>query len=235
MKLCDYGCGQEAIHQFKNGKWCCSSSHKHCLGVRKKIGLGNKNKIIKKETREKLSESLKGRIPWNKGITHSKKTREKLSKSLKGKVGTMKGKKMSRDTKEKMSKAKKGIIPWNKGLKNCHSRETVKKIRLNYLQRISERYNNGYQLTPNYNPEACKLIDQYGKENGYNFQHAENGGEILISGLGYWVDGYDKDKNTVIEIDEQHHFKNGKLSNKDILRQKEIENFLRCKFIRIKI
>jgi len=24
MKLCDYGCGQEAKYQFKNGKWCCS-------------------------------------------------------------------------------------------------------------------------------------------------------------------------------------------------------------------
>jgi len=21
--ICDYGCSEEAIHQFKNGKWCC--------------------------------------------------------------------------------------------------------------------------------------------------------------------------------------------------------------------
>jgi len=30
MKLCDYGCGQEATHQFKSGKWCCSKHFMLC-------------------------------------------------------------------------------------------------------------------------------------------------------------------------------------------------------------
>jgi 5-methylcytosine-specific restriction endonuclease McrA len=30
IQLCDYGCGQEAQHQFKNGKWCCSKSFNAC-------------------------------------------------------------------------------------------------------------------------------------------------------------------------------------------------------------
>ena len=30
MILCDYGCGQEAIYQFKNGKWCCSKNYQSC-------------------------------------------------------------------------------------------------------------------------------------------------------------------------------------------------------------
>jgi len=89
-------------------------------------------------------------------------------------------------------------------------------------------------ITPNYNPLACKLIDKYGKEHNYNFQHAENGGEFHI--MVYWVDGYDKERNTVIEIDELFHFdKNGNLKEKDIQRQKEITDFLGCKFIRLKI
>jgi len=24
VRICEYGCGQEATHQFKNGRWCCS-------------------------------------------------------------------------------------------------------------------------------------------------------------------------------------------------------------------
>ena len=30
MKVCDYGCGQEAKYQLKSGKWCCSESYKKC-------------------------------------------------------------------------------------------------------------------------------------------------------------------------------------------------------------
>lgn len=67
------------------------------------------------------------------------------------------------------------------------------------------------------------------------FQHAENGGEYHIKKLGYWVDGYDKEKNIVIEIDEKHHFNSdGTYKKRDIVRQKEIKDFLNCKFIRIK-
>lgn len=89
---------------------------------------------------------------------------------------------------------------------------------------------------PYYNPEACKLIEKFGKENGYNFIHAENGGEFFIEGLGYFVDGYDKEKNTVIEVDEKHHFdKEGKLKKKDAQRQEEITEYLNCNFIRVTI
>ena len=63
-----------------------------------------------------------------------------------------------------------------------------------------------------------------------------NGGEFYIKELGYWVDGYDKDKNVVIEIDEKRHFDiNGNLHKKDIKRQDEIMDLLKCKFIRLKL
>ena len=74
----------------------------------------------------------------------------------------------------------------------------------------------------------------YKKQYGYNFQHALNGGEFHVKGIGYLVDGYDKNKNIVLEIDEPHHFDiYGNLKLRDIERQREIENFLHCKFIRI--
>ena len=30
MKLCDYGCGEEAHYQFKNGKGCCKEKWEFC-------------------------------------------------------------------------------------------------------------------------------------------------------------------------------------------------------------
>lgn len=35
-KLCDYGCGQLAKYERKNGKWCCSKDYRSCQGVIKK-------------------------------------------------------------------------------------------------------------------------------------------------------------------------------------------------------
>jgi len=53
--------------------------------------------------------------------------------------------------------------------------------------------------------------------------------------IGYIVDGYCKSNNTVYEVDEPYHFNSlGELRAKDIKRQKEIEQKLNCKFIRIK-
>lgn len=112
---------------------------------------------------------------------------------------------------------------------------TIKKMRISAIKRIEKHKLNKEQLIPGFNPDACKIIEDYGKENSYNFQHAMNGGEYHIKELGYWVDGYDKDKNVVIEIDEKRHFnKNGKLKQKDIKRMDEIKQFLNCKFIRLK-
>jgi len=34
MFICEYGCGQEAKHQLKNGKWCCSKSQNSCPAKR---------------------------------------------------------------------------------------------------------------------------------------------------------------------------------------------------------
>ena len=80
-----------------------------------------------------------------------------------------------------------------------------------------------------YNSDACKIIDEYGKKNGYNFQHAENGGEIEV--CGYWVDGYDKEKNVVIEYYEKKHLKQKEY---DKIRKQKIINHLGCTFIELK-
>jgi len=106
--------------------------------------------------------------------------------------------------------------------------------RTKFIDRFNNNLSNGYQIVPNYNKKACEIFNNIMKENGTFIQHAMNGGELYIKELGYWVDGYDKENNIVYEYDENHHFKKGKLKNRDIKRQLEIEKYLNCKFIRIK-
>ena len=83
----------------------------------------------------------------------------------------------------------------------------------------------------NYNPNSIPILEQKAKELGiWDLQHAENGGEykIKINNKFYFVDGYSKEKNTVIEYYETYHKYNTK---NDLKRQYEIEQFLNCKFI----
>ena len=109
------------------------------------------------------------------------------------------------------------------------SKKTKRKLRLSAIKRISKQVFNGGQLQPSFNKGACEFIEEYGKQHGYNFQHAMNGGEFHIKELGYWVDGYDKKKNVVIEYDEMGH---SYQKEKDIHRMNEIKQHLDCKFIR---
>jgi hypothetical protein len=126
MKLCIYGCGQEATYQFKNGKWCCSKSKNSCPN-NKNIGENNGmfGNLHSNETKTKMAEKATGRIPWNKGkkeiysieiIEKLKNYRigKKLSEETKIKIGIKSrnikanlGKKFSNDWKTKMSESHK--------------------------------------------------------------------------------------------------------------------------------
>jgi hypothetical protein len=113
-----------------------------------------------------------------------------------------------------------------------HSIETKRKQRISTLKHLESKIGN--QIVPRYNKNAISIIENYGKKYGYNFIHAENGGEFYIKELGYFLDAYDPIKNVVLEIDENRH-NNPKYLKKDKIRQIEIKNHLKCKFIRIKI
>jgi len=91
---------------------------------------------ISEKTREKLCESCKGRIVWNKDLIGEefkshykngmkgifKKGHEPHNKGLmgwsQGHPGYMLGKKQTEEAREKISEANKGCTPWNKG-KTC--------------------------------------------------------------------------------------------------------------------
>ena len=82
-----------------------------------------------------------------------------------------------------------------------HTDEARKNMRIaacKYLQKIN--------ATPcRYNKDAIQILEAIAKEHGWNIQHAENGGEFY-TGIGYWLDAYDKEKNIVLEYDEPKHY-----------------------------
>lgn len=60
-----------------------------------------------------------------------------------------------------------------------------------------------------------------------------NGGEIYLSDVGVFLDGYDSEKNVVFEYDEPHHYDYaGMLRKKDTRRMYDIIHKLHCKVVR---
>jgi len=64
MEVCNYGCGQKAKYQLKNGKWCCSKSCNSCPEMKRQNSIKNlgrgAGKKYSEETRKKMSRSKKG-------------------------------------------------------------------------------------------------------------------------------------------------------------------------------
>ena len=120
------------------------------------------------------------------------------------------------------------VIPSFRG--KHHTKESKRKLR----QSISKYLVDTIGSRPRYNKSAIRILEQIAKEHGWNIQHAENGGEFY-TGIGYFVDAYDKEKNIVLEYDELAHYEdveNNILREKDLKRQKEIIEHLHCEYWR---
>ena len=171
---------------------------------------------VSDETKKKISIA-------NNGVVRSVEFKKNASEKNKGQIPWILGRHHTKESKKTVSRKLKGRI---------YSEETLKKMRLGAIKRISNSYFNGGQVFPNYNSSSISILEQKAKElNIVDLQHAENGGEYFIEELGYWVDGYSKEKNIVIEYYERHH--NTQIK-KDLQRQAEITKLLNCEFIIIK-
>jgi hypothetical protein len=93
--------------------------------IENRITTGMKEKHHSEESKRKMSEALKGKVPWIKGKKHTQEELFRMgeahigqipwNKGLKGKYSTsLKGKKRGEEFKKKVSEGHKGKIPWNK-------------------------------------------------------------------------------------------------------------------------
>ena len=163
QQICEYGCGQPASFQFKNGKWCCSNNISKCNFFRD-LNSSKLNGIKRsKETRKKISISGKGREPWNKGKKGlqvawnkglTKETDERVLKYSKSNLG----KKFSQEHIKKL----KNSFENRKGFKLSEkTKKKLKKINSgannpNYLtiRKIKEKYKTFSKVEKmRYNPE----------------------------------------------------------------------------------
>jgi hypothetical protein len=147
--LCEYGCGQEAIHQCKNGKWICAKHPNSCPSIRKQIRDKHKGKSKSEDHKRKQSETMKGR-------KHSEEHNKKISESITGEKNPFYGKKHSEETRKKLSELNSGKNHPNYG-----------KIRSKHSKRMKGKKNpawkGGYSLSniPTYNEYHSKLtIDE---------------------------------------------------------------------------
>jgi len=107
--------------------------------------------------------------------------------------------------------------------------EVREKHRINKIERMIKQ---GILIWPSFSKEACKVFDKIEKDFGWDGFYATKGKEKRIG--RFWVDYYEPHKNIVIEYDEPYHFdKDGNLKEKDVKRQKLIEQKIGCRFYRI--
>jgi hypothetical protein len=122
---------------------------------------------------------------------------------------------------------------WNKtaGLArrgSHHSDATKQKIREKRAEHVQQMHVSGEKAWCNGKFEK-DILDKLEKE--YNTQIVH---QYCV--VGYFLDGYSKELNIAFEVDEARHFnKDGTYRQEDIIRQKRIEEYLYCKFIRIKV
>ncbi len=111
--------------------------------MRDKIGNFHKGKKLSKETKEKISKSRKGKVPWNKGIKGVIKYSDDINmkKGRKGKSNGFHGKKHSEESLLKMSdnkKENKNPMYGKQGtmLGKKHSPETIEKMRISHTKKF---------------------------------------------------------------------------------------------------
>ena len=101
--------------------------------TKRKISKALTGKIHSQDHKRKMSQSLKGREPWNKGVAHTKEARDKMSNSSKGRKAWNKGVAHTEETKRKISTGNTG-----KKLSE-ETKEKMRQSRLRYLESLKQQ------------------------------------------------------------------------------------------------
>lgn len=161
-------------------------------------------RVVSDEEKLKKSLALKGRIPWNKGKSSSNKAKQNLSLARKGVPAPWMRRKPTEKTVKKLKAASvaawKDPVKRKKMLDRCRWKNvSADKGQLELL----EKWNRlGFHFEPNFQLKTDTDL--------------------------FYIDGYDKDHNIVLEYDSKYHFKEPQKS-KDAIRQDRIMKLLNPK------
>ena len=231
-------CGKELIYSSKRWFYTNRKYNKVCRScIRKLKGLHPPSKEgikLLSNHKIKIGKSIK---EWHKtsihpmlGKKHKIDTILLLKESHKGNNNGMYGKKHTLKTRLKISKTRiEKRIPGPK-----MTDEGLRILRVKRIMEIEKDKFNGNQVIPSFNKKSCEVFKKLNEKLNLSGMFATNGGEYHIKKLGYFLDYYEPNKNVVIEWDERNHYNvDGTLKNDDVRRQKEITNYLKCRFYRI--
>ena len=231
-KICEY-CENKYSSKYKSSKFCS----RKCSDLGRKKSKWNTEKLKRKNIICPTCKEIIEVHTCSKKIYCSNRCRYKSTEWRKNNSKSHKGLKRSKEVREKISKSKVGIKFSNshrKNLSDSHkgnrlSKKTKEKLRLIHISRIKNNHNQWQS----YNDKASEWFHEFDKHYNTSGDYAKNNnGERCIK--GFYVDYINDDLKIIIEWDESYHYKNGKLSNKDIKRQELIQlEYPNYKFIRI--
>lgn len=245
MNLCQCGCGKE-LKSF-SVKYIAghSSRDPNVRNKRKQTCLlkygceePTKSKIVREKTIKTNINRYGGISPYssnevrrkgektcliNNGINNVFKDKEKIKQSYQIKFGVSNPSKL-----EEVKKKKKDTCLLHFGFDSWSKTKTGRyKARLNRIKSVETQHLNGEPLMPNIGVIERECLNELQKHVSYSIERNK-------FCFGYYLDGYVKELNLVIEFDEPFHYIDGKLTERDVKRQDDIINKLQCKFFRIK-
>ena len=160
------------------------------------------------------------------GHKHTEEIIKKISTSKRG-ISVGVGRKLSEEHINNLSIGHLGQKTWNTGLKMKPGYITESS---NVKRRESHiKYREKHGITkPMRGKHETQILDEL--ELLFQLPIERN-----FRTIGYFPDGYVRELNLIIEIDEGRHFnRDGTYKEKDLRRQKNIEMELGCTFLRIK-
>jgi hypothetical protein len=164
--------------------------------------------------RQRIANKLIGNIN-GKDAVFTEERKQKISEANKGNQNCL-GRVLSDETKSKIAKSH---------LKENLSDEALKAYRESAIKRIERQLADGQVVTPSIGLKEKETIDKYEKLLNCKFER-----QYRVA--GFFVDGYCKEKNLVIEVDENYHKKR---KEQDIYREEIIKRELKCEILRIRI
>lgn len=184
-------CGMTGKHHSEEAKDKIRESKKHLTSeARQKMSLARLGKPLSEETKIKISNSLKGKLPYNKGIHYSEAIIENMRLGHRsGPMNANYGKLKSEETKEKIRKSSIGkhnicdetrqkMIKSHKGKKLGHYPE---QHRMNISKALRGKYCG--ERSPNWMGGIANLPHTYDFNDKFKMRIKERDGCCLLCNL----------------------------------------------------